>query len=805
MNRLDRRNFLHLVGATLVGSSIAGCRRGSEEDPFALAKPAVPGADQVPPDEEQWLSTSCAQCAAGCGIRARVVGGRLIKLEGHPENPINRGGIGPRGLSGLQVIYDPDRIATPLRRSGPRGSGKWQVISWDDALAELVARLAKLRESGEPHQLGVICGRERGLTLELWERFCRAYGTPNLVEGLSRRLGALVQASSWTQGVAEIPAHDWTHARYVLSIGAGMLEASCQSIYFTRAAAHSGKGRSGVRARFVQVEPTFSRTAAQADEWIGIAPGTHVAFALGIANVLVRDGLHDADFVREHTFGFEPWTEGSRRVPGFRDVLADYTPERVAATCGISSTVLERIAHQMAAERPALAVTDDRATQGTNGIQVALAVHALNALLGAIDRPGGVLVQRRPPQGERPAIAPDEVARTGGAKPRLDGAGTRFPLARSAIEALPESLLAGQPYALDTLLLHYSNPVYSGMGSSRWTAALARVPFVVTFTPFMDETSAAAADLVLPDHTYLERWEDAGAAPSVGYAVFGARQPVVQPVHQTKSSGDVVLELASRLGAPVSAALPWKSVEDLVTVDIGALHALGRGSIVEEDPDEFRKRLLAEGFWAEDGYVHERWSEVLRTPSGKFEFFSRSLWSRLHELAAANGKSIEQVTAELGHDGDPALACMPHGLPMRWQGDAHLYPFALEIYQPGTYAEGSGANLPLLQELVTEQGQRPWHTLIEIGPETAAKLRVRSGDVVEVASLGAVLSAPASVRRGVRPDVVRIARGGGHSEFGRFAKDWGINALALVSPQMDPYTGVPALQSTRVSVRRIEE
>lgn len=801
----NRRGFLKVLGTGLLGVPLAGCSRGTKEDPFALTKPPVPGADKWQPFQEKWISTACAQCAAGCGIRARVVGGRVVKLEGHPDNPINRGGIGPRGLSGVQVLYDPDRITGPLRRKGAKGSREWESIAWDDAIDLLSSRLRGLRSAGEPHRLGVICGRDRGLALETWERFCRAYGTPNLVDGLSRRLGALAQASFMTRGSSALPAYDWTDARYVLSIGAGILEASCQGIFFTRAAAQLRKGRSGHRTRIVQVEPTFSRTAAQGDQWIGIAPGTHAAFVLGICHVLVRDGLHDAAFVRDHAFGFEPWTDADgRAIPGFRDVLSAYAPEAVATTCEVSVRTIERVARQMGSERPAFAVTDERGTQGTNGLQVALAVNALNALLGSIDRPGGMLVQRQAPSGERPGIDPDAVALAGLAMPRLDGAGTaRSPLARSVAEALPEAIAAGKPYALDTLLLHHSNPAYSGMSPDRWIRALSGIPFVVTFTPFMDETAASVADLVLPDHTYLERWEDAAPAPSVGNAVYGIRQPAVDPLHDTRQTIDVLLDVARRLGEPVAAALPWEKVEDLLATDIAALQARGRGSIVEDDVKAFKRRLLKEAFWADDAYVHEQWTEVLTTPSGRFEFFSQALWKKLSDLAAAEGRTVEQILADLGHEGDPALACLPHQAAPRWLGDAAKYPFVLEAYEPGTYAEGSGANLPLLQELVTERGQRPWHTLVEIGKEAAARLGIRAGDIVEVESPAGSVRAPASIRYGIRPDVVRIARGGGHSEFGRFARGWGVNVMGLMVPSTDSFAGASALLGTRVSLRKV--
>ena len=395
---------------------------------------------------------------------------------------------------------------------------------------------------------------------ELWQRFASAYGTPNFFDGSARGSGAVAQAGWAMQGVREIPAYQWEQTRYVLSLGAGILEASCQAIYFARATAWLKRGGTVERGKIVQVEPSCSRTAACADEWISIAPGTHGAFALALAHVLVRDGTYDKAFVDAHCFGFEAWKDAAgapRR--GFRSVLADYAPESVAPICGVDVATLERIARELAQTRPAFVITDARATQASNGLQTAMAVNALNALLGSLERPGGVLVQREAPLAPWPPLAPDAVAEAGLRAPRLDGVGAgRYPLATSVGEALADALASGQPYPLDTLLLYYANPAYAWLNPERWRKALAAAPFIASFTPFLDETSAGFADLILPDHSYLERFEDAAPAPATGAAIFGIRQPVVEPLHATRSTGDVVIELAQALEGSVGEAFPWK-------------------------------------------------------------------------------------------------------------------------------------------------------------------------------------------------------------------------------------------------------
>ncbi len=742
---MNRRQFLRSFA--FGGLVLAGCEEGRDPYDGAHQKPLVPGAKAWTPGQEKEVATACDQCPAGCGIRVRVVEGRAVKIEGLPGNPVNRGGIGPRGLAGVQALYDPDRITGPLVRRGPRGSGRLEPIGWDEALELLAGRLAGLRKAGESHRLAIASGKERGLTFDLLSRLAKAYGTPNLFDPVSTRSGPMVAAMGLTQGVFDLPAYDWSTTRYVLSFGSGVFEASCQQVYFTRAAGQLRRGRPGGRAKIVQVAAAGTRTAVLADEWIRILPGTAGAFALGIGHVLARDGTFDQAFVAERCAGFER----------FRDVLAAYPPGRVAEICGTPAEVVERIAAEVAASRPATAFADCQELLAANGVAAATAIHSLNALLGAIDRPGGVLVQRPAPLAAWPEPELDDAARAGAAQPRLDGAGSRFPLAGSVVDAFPEAIEAGDPCPVDTLLLHYRNPVYARAEPERWRRALRRIPFVVTFTPFLDETAAGFADLVLPDSTGLERWDDAGIAPSTGFPVYGIRQPVVAPLHDTRSTADVVLDLARRLGGPVEAAFPWSDAKTAIAARVAGLPA-GKKAM---------KALETAGFWADETYAFEDWAGSLRTASGRFEFHA------------------------------------PEHVELAWKGDADRYPLLLLPYTPGTYAEGSGANLPWLQELAADL-DRPMRTSeAEIHPDTARAAGIEDGDAVVVESPVGRIEARARVDRQAHPGAVRIARGGGHTAFGRWASGWGANVMELVSAaDLDPLAGTTPILGTRVSIRR---
>ncbi|HEY5947731.1 MAG TPA: molybdopterin-dependent oxidoreductase, partial [Kofleriaceae bacterium] len=398
-----RRTVLAALGAAL----LPGCRRAwtpPELDPTSRSqiKPYVAGAEAFGTYEEHWVTSSCAQCSAACGIRVRVVEGRAVRIEGNRESPLNRGGIGVRGLSGLQTLYDRDRITQPLRRIGDR----LVPISWRDALATLSRSLGELRARA-PEQLLVMSGLERGFSHELLARFARVYGTPNFVDGSPSHTATLARAMEVSLGVREVPAYDWTGAGAILSLEAGLFEDACRSVYFARVAAAMRRDRAR-RARFVHAGPAFDLAAYNADQWLRIRPGTAGALALGICHVLLRDNTYAHELVD--------------RVHGFAQLAAQYTPQRVEQITGCAGPVVAQLAHELWERRPVLAVVDERSLAYSNGLDTANVAIALSALLGSVENPnGGLRVAPVAPTAAWPEPELDDLARRGLSTARLDG------------------------------------------------------------------------------------------------------------------------------------------------------------------------------------------------------------------------------------------------------------------------------------------------------------------------------------------------------------------------------------------------
>jgi len=783
--KFGRRQFLFTGSSALLGAASCKTLEHGWPEKYEIDKPPVPGLKGWRDGEERVIRSLCLQCEGCCGIAVRVVEGRAVKIEGNPDYPTNRGGLCPKGLNGLQVLYDPDRIRTPLQRVGPRGAGHWEPISWDDAIARVGHELSGLRSAGKAHTLAFLSGRSRGHMPPMISRFLRSFGSPNDIDheslcGVSDKV-----AHELMQGVRDRFAYDWANTNYVLSFGAGLVESFRPTAMMLRVYGEMRSGREGHRTKLVQIDPRHGMSAARADEWLAVRPGTDAALALAMAHVIVRDDLQDDAFVAEHTQGFESWTDAQGRPhKGFREhVLASYAPESVAALTGIEARTIERIAHEFADHQPGVAVAGRGVAAHANGVWNVMAVHALNALAGNLDAPGGVLVQRAPPLKVWAEPELDAVARAGLGKPRLDlGGPAPAPFARSGMAQLAERIERGDPYALGALFVYYTNPLFSSPHPARLRAAIDRVPFIASFSPFLDETTQMA-DLVLPDHTYLERHQLDVIAPSVGHALFGVRQPVVEPLHQTRSTGQVLIDVARALGGSVAAAFD-KDELDLIKEQVSGVQEAQRGSIQEDDADAFWDALLKQGGWWDAPYAHGNWPEVLRTASGKFEFSPTRLVSAVPALA------------------DSALGGLPRYEPIAAQADSEGESFALDSYKTMTHAEGRGANQPHLQEIFGVQYDRQWGPWVELHPLDAAGLGVEEGDDVVLEGPAGRARLAAVVEPHAQRGTVYAPFEYGHSGYGRWAAGRGESVNPVVSPGRDALSGSVAWYDARVRVRK---
>jgi menaquinone reductase, molybdopterin-binding-like subunit len=740
MPDFGRRGFLG--GAGLLATVATGCR--PRRDPYTIEKPPVPVERGLRAGSEKYVFTTCGLCHAGCGLRVRVVDGRAVKVEGNAEAPVNRGGLCARGQAGLEILYHPDRIRSPMRRVGGRGEKHWQAISWDEAIAQLSTELGKLRAAGEPQSLVLLDGEHVGTTHALWARFLEVFGSPNHIGHGATGFGAAAQVTARMTRAACLPGYDFERSRCVLLVGTELLEASPHFIHLARAMA------SEARPRLLCASPRLPSTAALVDEWFPLVPGSSAPLLLGILHILLGEHLGD-ESVLESASGFLPWvdTSGSRQSGLRAQVMADFSPDKVEARTGIPASKIGELAREMVSARPSVVVVDE----GMGDHATIAAAIVLNAFLSGLDVPGGMLLDPGSALADFSKADCDDTARAGLRAPAIDG---REPAQRdfraSRILALPQAFLSGKPYAAKALLLSYSNPAYSKPDGKTWLEAMSKVPFIASFSPLFDE-SVLGADLVLPDLTFFERWDV--VAPGRGSRALSLRQPVVRPLANSVQTGEVILRLARALGASIAGAFPWADYRQAV---------LTRLAGVEGGADAVLGELESKGVW---GPTSEEGSRARPGEARPRSF--------LYDVRGAT-----------------ALPLAPTA------GDVVRFPFVLVPFRGLGYAEGGMRQVAWLRELPLCAGD-PYPERIEIARQDALRLGIEDGDRVMVESPMARVALRAQVRAGIRPGVLGLPLGSGPGP----ARDAAPGASRLLVSFVDETSGHWLAYATRAQLRKV--
>ncbi len=710
---MKRRTFLQLGSITAAAAWLSGCRSANEK----LVPYLNPPDEGVTPGKAVYYASSCRFCPAGCGILVRVSEGRAKKIEGNPAHPVNRGKLCARGQAIVQELYHPDRVTQPLKRSGPRGSGQFTQISWDEGLALLTAQLGKLQRDRTADQLALVTPPLRGTLAELAAGFMRSFGS---TQHLSYELLGpdwLRTATRRSFGQPSLPYYDIAESRYLLSFGADFVEYHLSPVQYGFAFGRMRQGRDTVRGHFTYVGGRMSLTAASADRWMAARPGSEGTLALGIARLILAESLFDA---------------GSLAANGLRadDLLRRleaYDLARVAHLSGLRQDVIIEVAREFATTRPSLAMAGESVAFQTNGPDAVRAVQLLNILVGSLNRPGGIY----PDAGET-AVPEDSFA---------------------ALHSLVDKMRGGW---IRVAMVH-GDPVHGIPPASGFQEALARVPFIASFSSLLDDT-ALQADLVLPDHAALESWGDVIPLAGTREPVVGLMQPVVTPLCDTRQFPEVLMATARGLGGEMAATFPYQSYLEMLKSSI-------------------KKRVGSSG-----GDFEPVWVDLLRQ-GGLFK--------------ASNGRGNGyrwEAGATLPDPGEP-----------RFAGDAAAFPLHLLIYPSTAFHDGRGAPLPWLQQLPDPMTTVVWDSWVEINPATAGWLGISFGDLVEVVSPQGSLRLPAVIYPGIRPDMVAIPLGQGRHGGGRYAQGRGANPLALVALMNDGTEPQPAWNATRVRVTRISE
>jgi menaquinone reductase, molybdopterin-binding-like subunit len=723
---MKRREFIILSSVGAASASLLSACGHPEEK---LIPAFIPDEEYVP-GIDYWKASTCGMCPAGCGIIVRTREHKANKIEGNPLHPVNRGALCARGQAGLQVLYNPDRIKGPMKRVGERGEGKWKEISWDEAIKTLADKLQETKAAGLGDKVVFATSAEQGLTGLVAEHFLAAYGSKLLV-------GADVFNQSWNQAAygsayglnpvgLRIPTFDIANARYLLSFGERFLETSDSPVVYSLAYGQFRRGSGRARGKFVQIEPRMSLTGANADEWLPAAIGTEGIVALAIAQVIIREGLvrnvpAAESLLRIDLFGSAIADGlGSNPTPEVIDkYLEGYAPEQTTTLTGIPAEKILRIAREFASSQPAIAfgsgtnqIGSGQHTAANHAVEQVRAIHYLNQLVGNLNRPGGVLL---------PEAEPTDLLAKWRAKNRTGW--------------LPMTGEVAAGPTISALLMHQVNPVQN---EPRIAERIKRLPFVASFSSFMDETTLLA-DLVLPDHSYLESWDIRASQPFRPGVVVTLTQPVIKPELNTRQAADVLLSVLQEIGQP----LPFTSSEELV----------------KQAVSEFAPARASD----DDAAAEDSWANAV----------GHGVW--VAEAQVKSGTANKPVS--FGPSAGTALAAI-RSFELQRVGDED-YPLILLTYEHIALGKGLFANLPSLQELPDPMTSAMWGSWVEINPRTAASLGIADADLVEVRTTEGSVTVPAVLYQAIRPDVIAMPHGQGHEAYGRYASGRGANAAWL--------------------------
>lgn len=711
---LTRRDFLFYGGATLTGITLGDWGRR------VLAQADARAATWRGRGVERWATSVCRECPAACGVRVRLVDEVPVKLEGNPLCPVSRGRLCAKGQAALQGYFDPDRLVGPARRTR-RGEDRWERVAWEAAVAWLAREFA-----ASPRDAILVLGApEEGPLGAAWTRFWTALGArvATTPVATAHRWTPHLAALTGAEGILHV---DLERATHVLSFAAPLVEDWLSPVWTQRAYGHFRRSPSRPRGRLVQIDWRRSLTARKADEWLAVPEEQQATLAYGIAAVLLRENRVARPFLDQL---------GGNLAEFERRILAEYMPDRVAEATGVPVVTMLRLARELVAtERPVVVTAADGRPDLVD------AVLALNALIGAFDRPGGLFALRaRPGSDPAPADASlvlDEVAR-GAYRPRV-------------------------------VIFRDPSPLRHLTTAPAAAEALGRAAFIASLSPYRDETTALA-DLLLPTDTPLERWHAVAPAPAVPGEALAVAAAAVAPRLDTRDPFAVLRALADVLGGDAARVCTWQRSEDLVRAELAALWTLRRGApYADRYATDWLRQLEAGGWWEPSAPDQDHFAAAVLAAGGWLDPFAEPGW----------------ITAALRARGGLSFR-LPDPIPLRPSGGdpSQQQPPRLRVvpFTPATVNLVGSPNQPVLFELLGQPEGLPWEPWVEISSEAARAWRVDSGDRVRLVADHGALVVRVVTSEGMPPDVAALAFVPAVTHGGRWARLVDADARRLVS------------------------
>ena len=677
-----------------------------------------------------------------------VENGRAVHIRPDPDGPLNRGRACVKGMSILEQMYHPDRVTGPMRRLGPRGSGRWEPISWDEAYDEMARKLGALRERFGPESIALISGTGRHHLSQFW-RFANVLGTPNATSA-----GALICLGP-RKNAAELTAGHFGGVDYYGDVKPGGI-----LVWGANPAISGADGelqffmQDAVKAKtpLIVVDPKPNELTAAARLWLPLRPGTDGALALGLLHLIMEGGLYDREFVEKYTHGFEALRERCKKFP----------PHRVSQITALPEPLLHEAAELIASIKPLSLEWGCAIEQSTNALQTCRAIFMLPAITGNYDIPGGFVesMEIAPtadilPERLSPAVAAKCIS---GGYPLCNGDASPKLFAHPYLTL--DAIKTGKPYPVRALISSANNTLLSMADSRHTYECLSALDYFV-YMDFFRTPTAELADLFLPAALWPEV-DSVFCMPEFGDVAALCMQETVR-VGDCKSDEEVFLELTKRMGLDYGAE-SQREILDGILAELGRR----RPEYAGLDFDAFKKL----GWIAPRREYLAYQRRGFDTPTGKFEFFSTRL-----EKAGADPLPDWQEPPE-------TPASRPELL--------RDYPLILTTgsrVQP--YFISNNRQIKSLRK------RHPF-PLASMNPATGAAYGIADGDWIYIKTLRGRITQKAKFLPDMPENVVNCEMGWWYPEAGAPDYDWAVsnaNILTAGAPPHDPVGGAYSLRA----------
>ena len=749
--KLKRRDFLKLSGA-----SVGALMLGSNAEAIRLPNPLAKVPEPWHKGEVKTMYTVCENCFWHCGIKAYISDGKVFKVEGYEENPKSRGKLCPRGQGAIMQTYDPDRLKKPLIRQegSERGEGKYREAEWDEALDYIAEKMLKIKEEYGSESMAFFAHGSG----DSWftEYLAGAWASPNAAKpSVSICTSPRETASQYTfgRGIGGHEPIDWEETKYIVLIGHHIGE----DTHNTQLQAFSIARKRG--AKLAVVDPRFSTAASKADTWLPIKPGTDTALLLAWIHVLIYEDLFDREYVKKYTEGFAQ----------LKAHVKDFSPEWAAKITDLKPEQITKVARELAHYAPRAIVPPGRHTVWYgNDTQRMRALYIVNALLGNYGVPGGFYLSKpayleKFPHPSFP-LEPSSggCSGSGGSAPKETGFRPsadhgKFFAHTTAVQELIEPMISGEPYPIKGLIAYGVNLFHSIPDVERTKKALKALDLYVAID-IMPMEHVMWADVILPEDSYLERYDDLFAIAHKT-PFISLRQPVIERIWDTKPGWWISREIGMRVG--LADYYPWENIEEYLEKRLRAI-----GSSLDKIKE--KGTLIQKGRpylvdWEARGRL------PFKTKSGKIELYSETFKEAGFEPMPVYTETLQA----------------PQGFYRLLYGRSPVHTFA------------KTQNNWLLMEMHGENG-------IWINRERAADMGLKTGDYVYLENQDGIREGPIAVyaTERIRKDCVYMVHGFGH-KAGRMkiANNRGASDNYLQSNySLDPISGGAGLRNNFVKI-----